>query len=108
MASADDAADLLLDRILAEMAPSTGDRVAVLVNSLGGTPAMELYVLTRRIRQRLKAHGIGVHRTFVGPFYTSMDMEGVSLSMIHLDDELAALLDHPCQAPALTITGQPT
>jgi dihydroxyacetone kinase-like protein len=108
LASADDAADLLLDRILAEMAPATGDRVAVLVNSLGGTPAMELYVLTRRIRRRLKAHGIGVHRTFVGPFYTSMDMEGVSLSMIHLDDELAALLDHPCQAPALTITGQPT
>lgn len=108
LASADDAADLLLDRILAEMAPASGDRVAVLVNSLGSTPAMELYILTRRIRQRLKAHRIDVRRTFVGPFYTSMDMEGVSLSMIHLDDELAALLDHPCHAPALTIVEQPT
>lgn len=108
LVSADDSADLLLDRILAEMAPVRGDRVSLLVNSLGGTPAMELYILTRRVRQRLKAHGLVVHSTLVGPYYTSLDMEGVSLSLLHLDDELAGLLDHPCRAPALTAgRGQP-
>ncbi|WP_233092586.1 bifunctional sugar-binding transcriptional regulator/dihydroxyacetone kinase subunit DhaK [Paracoccus sp. IB05] len=105
LVSADDAADLLLDRILSEMAPSRGDRVAVLVNSLGGTPAMELYILTRRIRQRLTAHGITVSHMLVGPYYTSLDMAGVSLSVLHLDDELAALMDHPCDAPALMSKG---
>lgn len=104
MVPADDAADLLLDRILAEMAPARGDRVAVLVNSLGATPAMELYILNRRIRQRLKAHGVSVSHSLVGPYYTSLDMEGVSLSLLHLDDDLAALLDHPCTTPALQIS----
>lgn len=103
VASADDCADLLLDRILAEMQPAHGDRVAVLVNSLGGTPAMELYILHRRVRQRLKAHGLIVHTSLVGPYYTSLDMEGVSLSLLHLDDDLAALLDHPCRSPAVTV-----
>lgn len=103
---ADDAADLLLDRILSEMAPVRGDRVALLINSLGGTQTMELYILARRVRQRLKAHGIGVHRTFVGPYFTSLDMKGVSLSLMKLDDELITLLDHPCHTPALTELGE--
>ncbi|SNT73989.1 bifunctional sugar-binding transcriptional regulator/dihydroxyacetone kinase subunit DhaK [Paracoccus seriniphilus] len=104
---ADDAADMLLDRILQEMNPARGDKVAVLVNSLGGTPAMELYILTRRIGQRLRAKGIILHRTLVGPYYTSLDMEGVSLTLLHLDDELVTYLDHPCQSAALTITARP-
>ncbi len=103
VASADACADLLLDRILAEMQPAKGDRVAVLVNSLGGTPAMELYIVHRRIRQRLKARGLVVHHSLVGPYYTSLDMAGVSVTLLHLDDELATLLDHPCRSPALTV-----
>ncbi len=105
LASADDCADLLLDRILAEMKPVHGDRVAVLVNSLGGTPAMELYILHRRVRQRLKAHGLIVDASLVGPYYTSLDMEGVSLTLLHLDDELTSLLHHPCRSPAVTVLG---
>ncbi|WP_112310180.1 bifunctional sugar-binding transcriptional regulator/dihydroxyacetone kinase subunit DhaK [Pseudogemmobacter bohemicus] len=104
LASADQSADLLLDRILAEMRPEPGDRVAVLVNSLGSTPAMELYIILRRIRQRLKAHQIEVHLSLVGPYYTSLDMAGVSLTLMHLDKDLTALLDHPCAAPALVVT----
>lgn len=98
---------MLLDRILQEMNPARGDKVAVLVNSLGGTPAMELYILTRRIGQRLRAKGVILHRTLVGPYYTSLDMEGVSLTLLHLDDELVTYLDHPCQSAALTITARP-
>lgn len=104
---ADDAADLLLDRILHEMTPLRGDRVALLVNSLGGTPAMELYILTRRVSQRLRAKGVIVHQTLVGPYYTSLDMEGVSLTLLHLDDELTAYLDHPCTTPALVVAAAP-
>lgn len=107
LVSADDAADLLLDRILQEMNPARGDRVAVLVNSLGATPAMELYILTRRVCQRLSSRGVIVHRMLVGPYYTSLDMEGVSLSLLHLDDELTAYLDQPCQTAALVIGGKP-
>lgn len=102
LVSADDSADLLLDRILAEMNPAEGDEVAVLVNSLGNVPAMELYILLRRVRQRLKARGIGVRASLVGPYYTSLDMAGVSLSLLHLDPELAGLLAAPCRTAALT------
>ncbi|MFT4012597.1 MAG: bifunctional sugar-binding transcriptional regulator/dihydroxyacetone kinase subunit DhaK [Paracoccus sp. (in: a-proteobacteria)] len=103
LASADDSADMLLDRILAEMSPAEGDEVAVLVNSLGSTPAMELYILLRRVRQRLKARGIRVSRSLVGPYYTSLDMAGVSLTLMHLDKDLAALLAAPCRGPALAL-----
>ncbi|MDQ7778077.1 MAG: bifunctional sugar-binding transcriptional regulator/dihydroxyacetone kinase subunit DhaK [Paracoccus aminovorans] len=103
LASADDSADLLLDPILAEMAPAEGDEVAVLVNSLGSTPAMELYILLRRVRQRLRARGLRVSHALVGPYYTSLDMAGVSLSLMHLDKDLAALLAAPCRSPALVL-----
>lgn len=103
LASADECADLLLDRILEEMAPAEGDEVAVLVNSLGSTPAMELYILLRRVRQRLKARGVRVHSSLIGPYYTSLDMAGVSLSLLHLDKDLKPLLEAPCQSAALTV-----
>lgn len=102
LASADACADLLLDRILDEMNPAEKDEVALLVNTLGSTPQMELYIVLRRIRQRLKARGIGVHLSLVGPYYTSLDMAGVSLTLLHLDNELKDLLDAPCQSAALS------
>ncbi|WP_082653111.1 bifunctional sugar-binding transcriptional regulator/dihydroxyacetone kinase subunit DhaK [Aureimonas sp. AU22] len=103
LASADTVADLLLDRLFSEMRLQPGDRVAVLVNSLGGTPAMELYVVHRRIAQRLRARRIEVVGAWVGPYYTSLDMAGVSVSLLHVDDELLELLRHPCRSPALTM-----
>ncbi len=105
LGTADEAADLMIDRILSEMNPSEGDRVAVLVNSLGGTPMMELYVINRRLRQRLKARGIGVHATWVGHYFTSLDMVGVSLSLLHLDATLTELLDAPCNGAAMYCPG---
>jgi phosphoenolpyruvate---glycerone phosphotransferase subunit DhaK len=99
--TADACADLLLERILEEMPATEGDEVAVLVNSLGGVPISELYIVFRRVRQRLKARGIRVHRSFVGPYYTSLDMVGVSLSVLHLDNKIKMLLDYPCRSAAL-------
>jgi dihydroxyacetone kinase-like protein len=103
VASADETADLIADRLLDEMRPAEGDEVALLVNSLGSTPHMELYILNRRLRERLKARRVKAHVTLIGHYYTSLDMAGVSVTMMHLDPELKTLLDHPCSSPAITI-----
>ena len=94
--SADAIVDEMLDSILAEMQPQRGARVAVLVNSLGSTPLMELYIMNRRVKQRLDGPGIGIHATWVGHYCTSLEMTGASITLLHLDDELTRLLDHPC------------
>jgi dihydroxyacetone kinase-like protein len=78
------------------MAPARGDTVAVLVNSLGSTPLMELYIMNRRVRQRLDAIGVSVHATWVGHYCTSLEMAGASVTLMHLDGELRTMLDHPC------------
>jgi dihydroxyacetone kinase-like protein len=94
---ADAVVDEIMDAILAEMGAAKGDRVAVLVNSLGATPLMELYIMNRRVAQRLAEAGLIVHGTLVGPLCTSLEMAGASITVMHLDDELQRLLDHPCQ-----------
>ncbi len=103
--SADAVADEMMDAILAEMDAPAGDRVAILVNSLGSTPLMELYILNRRVSQRLKEAGLATHRTLVGPLCTSLEMAGASVTVMHLDDELQRLIDHPCQC-AMFAAGQ--
>ena len=94
--SADEVTDDILERIFAEMAAPEGSKVAVLVNSLGSTPLMELYVVNRRVAERLERKGISVHATWVGTYCSSLEMAGMSITLIHLDDELTELLDHPC------------
>ena len=75
--------------------------VALLVNNLGGTPAMELYVVAHNARQCLEKRGMAVARTLVGPAMTSLEMAGVSLSVLPLEDPLVlARLDAPTEAPA--------
>ena len=100
---ADSIADEMLDRILSDMEPSRGDRVAVLVNSLGSTPLMELYILNRRVKRRLDDLGIRVHGTWTGNYCTSMEMAGASITLMQLDGELQGLIDHPCDCPALRV-----
>ncbi|MHA1566354.1 MAG: dihydroxyacetone kinase subunit DhaK [Alphaproteobacteria bacterium] len=94
--AADAIVDEMMDSIFAEMAAGAGERVAVLVNSLGATPLMELYIMNRRVRQRLDEKGIKVHATWVGYYCTSLEMAGASVTIMHLDDELTSMLDHPC------------
>ncbi|MCB0162532.1 MAG: dihydroxyacetone kinase subunit DhaK, partial [Caldilineaceae bacterium] len=81
MKPADAVADEIMERILAEMEPAAGDRVAVLVNSLGATPQMELYVVNRRVHEHLARRNVEVHRTWVGPYCTSMEMAGLSVTL---------------------------
>ncbi len=95
--SADEVTDQLLDGILGEMgAAEAGDRVAVLVNSLGSTPMMELYIMMRRVKARLEDSGLLIHTSLVGNYCTSLEMAGASITVMHLDDELQELIDHPC------------
>ena len=101
--TADAVADEIIDCILAEMAAKRGARVAVLVNSLGATSQMELYLLNRTVTRRLQQAGLETHASWAGGYCTSLEMAGASITVIHLDDELQALLDHPCHAPALRV-----
>lgn len=98
---ADEIVDHLLDKILSDLDYSNSE-VAVLVNGLGGTPVMELYVVNRRVQQVLASKGIKVHKTLVGNYMTSLEMAGASISLLKLDDELKELLDAPADTPAFT------
>ncbi|MGI5122523.1 dihydroxyacetone kinase family protein [Marinactinospora thermotolerans] len=97
--TADEITDRFLTEILGELRPSTGDRVAVLVNGLGATPLEELYLIYRRAHQVLTERGVRIHRTYIGEFATSLEMAGASLSVLLLDDELAGLVDAPAASP---------
>ncbi len=92
--------DKLLDKILAEGIYNAGDEVAVMVNGMGGTPLMELFVANKHVADVLAAKGIKVAKTLVGNYMTSLDMEGFSITLLKLDDEMKALLDAPADTPA--------
>jgi dihydroxyacetone kinase-like protein len=92
---ADQIADEMMDRLLADMPLGRGERVSVLVNSLGATPPEELYILFRRIKAILDGRGIAVVMPLVGRYATSMEMTGATLTMCRLDSELEALLKAP-------------
>ncbi len=98
---ADELVDDLLAKILEDIDYSDSE-VAVLVNGLGGTPLMELYLMNRRVHEALEAKGIKVYKTMVGSYMTSIEMAGASISLLKLDDELKALLDAPAETPAFT------
>lgn len=93
---ADEVTSELVGKILHEMKPARGDRVAVLVNSLGSTPLMELYILMRKVKMMLDEAGLTIHLSLVGNYCTSLEMAGASITLMHLDDELQRLIDHPC------------
>jgi dihydroxyacetone kinase len=101
MTSADDIADTLLDAVLAELETGPGSRVAVLVNSLGATPAEELYIVYNRVADRLRDAGVTVHSALSGRYATSLEMAGCSLTVMVLDAELARLLEAESYSPLL-------
>ena len=102
IASADEIADKLLEKILAEGIFNEEDEVALIVNGMGATPLMELFIANRHISQVLCEKGIKVYKTMVGNYMTSLDMAGFSITLLKLDDELKKYLDAPCDTPALT------
>ncbi|MGP9537269.1 dihydroxyacetone kinase subunit DhaK [Brachybacterium sp. AOP43-C2-M15] len=99
---ADGLTDLLLDPLLEELDLSDGDEVLAIVNGLGATYPLELNLVARRLHHRLADAGITIGRSLVGPYVTSLDMHGVSITLLALDDELRRLWDAPVRTPALT------
>ncbi|WP_269411528.1 dihydroxyacetone kinase subunit DhaK [Lentibacillus daqui] len=97
--SADRVAERLVHDILADVDLTKDDEVAVLVNGLGSTPRMELYIVYRRVQQLLDELGITIYRSYVGDYITSLEMGGCSVTIMKLDDELKKCIDHPVDCP---------
>ena len=97
--SAKETAEVLLEKILKDYDYSNGE-VALLVNGLGATPLMELYILNREVCNLLEEKNIKVYKNMVGNYTTALDMSGCSLTLMKLDNELKELLDAPCDTPA--------
>ncbi|SMC92183.1 dihydroxyacetone kinase subunit DhaK [Sporomusa malonica] len=99
--TADETAEHLLNKIFADIALGAGDEVAVMVNGLGGTPLMELYVVNRKVAAMLAEKNIKIAKTYVGNYMTSLEMSGFSVTVLKLDSELKELLFAPADTPAL-------
>jgi phosphoenolpyruvate---glycerone phosphotransferase subunit DhaK len=93
---ADEIAEEMVTVLTKDMPLQSGDRVSVLVNSLGATPPEELYIVYRYVSRRLAAMGVSIVMPLVGRYATSMEMAGMSLTICRLDDELEGLLKAPC------------
>ncbi|MDX6439055.1 MAG: phosphoenolpyruvate---glycerone phosphotransferase subunit DhaK [Gaiellaceae bacterium] len=87
--------------ILTDLDPPSGSNVLAFVNGLGGTPLIELYVVYHELTKQLEKHGLTATRNLVGNYITSLEMAGVSITLLALDDELTALWDAPVHTPAL-------
>ncbi len=96
---ADEIVDMLLKQILADI-DYTGSEVAVMINGSGATPLMELFIINNHVADVLAEKGIKVYKTFVGEYMTSIEMEGFSISLLKLDDQLKELLDAKADTPA--------
>ncbi|GAB3544089.1 dihydroxyacetone kinase-like protein [Actinopolyspora lacussalsi] len=100
--SADRIVRRLLEPILEDLPFREGDEVLLFTNSMGGTPPTELYLAHGVAERFLAERGVRVTRRLVGPYITSLEMQGMSFTLLKLDDELRQLWDAPVNTPALT------
>ncbi|HEV7951570.1 MAG TPA: dihydroxyacetone kinase subunit DhaK [Glaciihabitans sp.] len=98
---ADNIVERLLTPILEDLPFASGDRVLLFVNGMGGTPQVELFIVFRHAAEVLKQQGITVARSLVGNYVTSLEMQGASITVLKLDEELEDLWDAPVQTAAL-------
>jgi dihydroxyacetone kinase-like protein len=101
LAPAKEIAEMILEPILSDLPFGSGDPVIAFVNGLGGTPLIELYVMYHEVSKILSQHGVSVARSLVGPYITSLEMAGSSVTLLKVDDELLSLWDAPVRTPAL-------
>jgi dihydroxyacetone kinase len=99
--SANDVGRLLTERIVEDLEPEEGARLAVLINGLGATPPVEQYLVYGAVRDFLFELGMIIVRSYVGEFITSLQMAGLSVTIMRLDDELVALLEAPARTVGL-------
>jgi dihydroxyacetone kinase-like protein len=99
--SADEITEILLAPIVEDLPFKAGHEVLLFVNGMGGTPLIELFVVYRKAHEILTKAGIKVTRSLVGPYITSLEMAGASITVLKLDDEMTKLWDAPVKTPAL-------
>jgi dihydroxyacetone kinase-like protein len=97
---ADEITAYLVEKVLEDIPFISGDEVAVMVNGLGGTPLMELYIVNRKVHSILEEKGIQVYKTMVGNYMTSLEMAGASVTLLKLDAQTKELLDAKADTPA--------
>lgn len=91
----------MTDIVLPDYPFTEGDETVVLVSGLGATPVMELYVLFNEIEKILSEKGIRIYKSYVGDYFTSMEMMGATLTVMKLDEELKTMIDLPCRSMGL-------
>lgn len=101
ISTADDMAKIMLDIILPDLPFTAGDDVVVLLSGLGATPVMEQYIVYNKVHDLLSEKGINVYKAYVGDYFTSLEMMGVTLTLMKLDDELKACIDVPTKSAGL-------
>jgi len=105
MMAADEITGRMAREVIADLPFQKGDEVALLINGLGATPHLELYICYRKAKQMLDQMGIRVTCSYVGEFFTGLEMAGFSLTMTRLDDELKALFEAPADTPYYKLSG---
>jgi len=100
MMTADEVTEKMTLQVIEDLPFKAGDEVAVLINGLGGTPQLELYICYRKVKQMLDERKITVGSAHVGEFFTGLEMAGFSVTLMKLDDELKELLAAPADTPA--------
>jgi phosphoenolpyruvate---glycerone phosphotransferase subunit DhaK len=98
---ADKITERLATAVVDDLPYREGDQVLAFVNGLGGTPLLELYIVYGALKKFLDGRGITIARNLVGPYMTSLEMAGMSITLLRLDDELTRLWDAPVDTPAL-------
>lgn len=99
--SADEIVEMLMEPILTDIPYKAGDNVLLFVNGMGGTPLVELYIVYRKAYEIATKHGLKVVRNLVGPFITSLEMAGTSITVLKMDDDMIKLWDAPVKTPGL-------
>ena len=99
--SADEITTELMNIILKEL--NNASKVSVLVNGLGSTPLMELYIMFKKVKEILDKNKIEIHSSFVGEYVTSLEMNGASITLLNLDEELQPLLENPAHCSMFSI-----
>jgi phosphoenolpyruvate---glycerone phosphotransferase subunit DhaK len=101
LAPAREVVEMLAAPVLEDLPFERGDRVLAFVNGMGGTPLLELYLVYQELATLLEGRGITISRNLVGPYITSLEMAGCSITLLRLDDELERLWDAPVRTAGL-------
>ena len=99
--SADKITEMLVMPVVEDLPFKAGDEVLLFVNSMGGTPLVELYIVYRKAVELLEAKGIKVVRNLIGPYITSLEMAGMSITLLKMDEDLKKLWDAPVKTAGM-------